>query len=69
MPVSEARKAANARWDKENMAVLACRVTKPIATQFKAICERKGTNTNAVLLAYVKEFIRINSEEEAQEKS
>lgn len=68
MPISDARKAANAKWDKANMAVLACRVTKDKAAKFKLICEKRGTNTNAVLLAYVNAFIR-QYEAEAQEQS
>ena len=31
--VTEARKRANAKWDKENMVVLACKVTRETAEQ------------------------------------
>lgn len=36
--VTEARKRANAKWDKENMVVLACKVKRETAEQFKAAC-------------------------------
>ena len=47
--VTEARKRANAKWDKENMIVLACKVKRETAEQFKAACAEQGTTTNAVL--------------------
>ena len=37
--VTEARKRANAKWDKENMVVLACKVKRETAEQFKAYLE------------------------------
>lgn len=47
--VTEARKRANAKWDKENMVVLACKVKRETAEQFKAACAAQGTTSNAVL--------------------
>lgn len=64
--VSEAQKAAAKKWDQENMTRLSCKVTKEKAARFKQICINQGTNTNAVLLAYVNEFIRMY-ESEARE--
>ena len=52
--VTEARKRANAKWDKENMVVLAKRET---AEQFKAACAAQGTTSNAVLQQAVKTFL------------
>ena len=40
--VTEARKRANAKWDKENMVVLACKVKRETAEQFKAACAAQG---------------------------
>lgn len=60
MPRNEAAK----KWDKANMTVLACRITREKALRFKLICQEQGTNTNAVLLAYVNEYIKVH---EAQE--
>ena len=55
--VTEARKRANAKWDKENMVVLACKVKRETAEQFKAACAAQGTTSNAVLQQAVKAFL------------
>lgn len=55
--VTEARKRANAKWDKENMVVLACKVKRETAEQFKAACAAHGTTSNAVLQQAVKAYL------------
>lgn len=55
--VTEARKRANAKWDKENMIVLACKVKRETAEQFKAACAAQGTTSNAVLQQAVKAYL------------
>ena len=55
MPKKEAAK----KWDKENMTVLSCRVTKEKAMRFRKCCDQRATNVNAVLLAYVNEYIKM----------
>lgn len=55
--VTEARKRANAKWDKENMVVLACKVKRETAEQFKAACAEQGTTSNAVLQQAVKAYL------------
>lgn len=57
MSVSEKKKIANAKWDKENMLTLGCRVRKEQAEQFKQYAENKGTTSNALLKNYVLECI------------
>ena len=64
MTVSDAQKSAARKWDQANMTRLACKVTKEKAARFRIACERQGTNTNAVLLAYVNKYIEMY---EAQE--
>ena len=49
MAVSDAKKKANAKWDSENMATLACKVKKDHADKFKAYCSEVGKTSNAVL--------------------
>lgn len=49
MAVSDAKKKANAKWDSENMATLACKVKKEHADKFKAYCSEIGKTSNAVL--------------------
>lgn len=53
MAISDAKRKANAKWDSENMATLACKVKKEQATQFRAYCSAKGETVNAVLQGYV----------------
>lgn len=58
------KSAASRKWDKENLAVLSCRAPRELAIRFKRICDSQGTKVNAVLLAYVREFVKMH---EAQE--
>ncbi|MGN1157704.1 MAG: hypothetical protein ACI4TK_16115 [Agathobacter sp.] len=57
MAPSEAQKKASAKYQKENIASLACRVKKEQAEQFKAYCESIGKTSNAVLRDYVLQCI------------
>lgn len=54
---SESQKRANAKWDKENMTVLACKVRKEVADKFKAACAAEDTTSNAVLQQAVRDYI------------
>ena len=56
--VSEKKKQSNARWDKENMTTLGCRVRKDLADRFRAACRLKGTTPNAVFRAALDDFVR-----------
>ena len=53
MAVSDAKKKANAKWDSENMATLACKTKKEQAEKFKSYCTAIDKTTNAVLRDYV----------------
>ena len=57
MAVSEKKKLSNAKWDKANMTVMACKVRKDTADKFKECCAAADTTPNAVLQQAVKEFI------------
>lgn len=57
MAVSEKKKKSNAKWDKENMTVLACKVRKEVADKFKAACKSENTTSNAVLQKSVYDYI------------
>ena len=40
--VTEARKRANAKWDKENMTIIGCKVKKDYACQIPGcLCSRR----------------------------
>lgn len=53
MAPSDAQKRATKKYQKENIASLACRVKKEQAEKFKAYCEAQGKTSNAVLREYV----------------
>lgn len=57
MSISESRKRANTKWDKENMATLGCRVKKEQAAAFKEYAAAQGKTANTVLKEYVEECI------------
>lgn len=56
--ITEARKRANAKWDKENMTILGCKVKKEYAAKFRAVCAAQGTTPNAVLKQAADDFMR-----------
>ena len=53
MAVSDKKKASNAKWDKENMKTIGCRVKKEEAEAFKKYAEDKGKTSNTLLKEYV----------------
>ena len=55
--VSDSQKKASAKWDKENMTVLACKVKRETAEQFKAACAANGTTSNAVLQQAIRNYL------------
>ena len=54
---TEAQRRASAKYQRENIASLACRVKKEQAEKFKAYCTDKGRTSNAVLRDYVLDCI------------
>lgn len=67
MATSDAQKKASAKYHKENIASLACRVRKEQAEKFKTYCQSVGKTSNAVLREYVLECINETPAEEATE--
>lgn len=55
--VTEAKKRSNAKWDKENMTMLGCKVRKTKADEFKAACKLSGTTPNAVFRRAMDDFL------------
>ena len=53
MSPSDAQKKATAKYQKENISSLACRVKKDQAEKFKEYCAGMGKTSNAVLRDYV----------------
>lgn len=60
MAPSEAQKKAAAKYHKEKISSLACRVKKEQANKFKTYCESIGKTSNALLREYVLSCIEEN---------
>lgn len=56
--MTEARKKANAKWDKENMTIVGCRITKAKAQEFRDACAALGLVPNQILKQAVDETIK-----------
>ena len=54
---TEAQKRARNKWDAGNMKLVGVKMRRDLAEEFEACCNRNGTNRNAVLLAYVREYV------------
>lgn len=57
---TQAQKQASAKYHKENISSLACRVRKEQAEQFKEYCDQQGRTVNAVLKDFVMDCIESN---------
>lgn len=57
MPISDAKKRSNAKYDRAHMTNLSCRVRKEYAAKVKEKAAEKGTNVNAILLKAIKNFM------------
>ena len=57
MPVSEKKKASNAKWDKGNMAHLSCSIRKERLEAFRAKAAAEGLTGNGVLLRFIAEYL------------
>ncbi len=53
MTVSRSKRAANNKWDKENMKIVACKLKTEDAEAFKQYANDNGTTPNALLRGYV----------------
>lgn len=68
MAPSEAQKKASAKYQKEKIASLACRVKKEQAEKFKVYCEEQGKTSNAVLREYVLSCIDDSEQDNANKE-
>ncbi len=57
MAVSESKRKANDKWDRENMATLGCKIKREQAEKFKARCAADGKTANTVLRDFVLKYI------------
>ena len=61
---SEAKRRANDKWDKKNMAILSCKIKKDEALAFKIYAGKLGKTSNALLKEYVFKCIGVKKEAE-----
>lgn len=57
MPVSEAKRASNDRWDKENMAYQTVKVSKALLQEFRETVAEQGDKVNTVLREAMENYI------------
>ena len=53
MPISRAKRAANNKWDAENMKLVACKIKKEQAEKFSQYAKDNGTTSNALLKGFI----------------
>lgn len=60
--MTDAKKRANAKWNKENMKTLSCRISNNEYMTFKKYAEDHGKTISGMLLDYVRKCIANNTE-------
>lgn len=63
MAVSDAHRRGNAKWDKENMRVVSCKIRSEEHAAFKAYAEARGETISSLLLEYVRSCIAEDMEQ------
>lgn len=66
MAVSPAKRASNAKWDRENMTTLGCRVKRDDAERYHAAAAAQGTTVNAVMRKALDEMLSITEQKESR---
>lgn len=56
--LTDAKRRANNKWDKENMANICCKMRREIAEEFKAAAKANGTTPNALIRAWIDGYIQ-----------
>lgn len=64
MALTEARKRANKKWDAENMQIVACKVKKSTASDFKELAKANGTTPNELLRNFIQDYIKEKAAED-----
>ena len=60
MPVSEAKKKANAKWDAEHRKTVGVCIPIELFEKFSSLCQENGTTKYAVLYQAVLDYIAAN---------
>lgn len=66
MTIRESQRSASQKWDRANMTVIVCRITKKKAAAFRAACQKLGRVPNQILLKLVDDTIKEAEEQEGR---
>lgn len=69
MALSEARRRANNKYNREHMTTLGCKMRKEYAEEFKNACAAMGTSPNAVFSAAAKQLLERYHKQQAGEQA
>ena len=58
MPMTEAQRKANRKWDSANYAAVTCKPRKEVTEQFREACRTNDTSPNAVLVSTIEFYNR-----------
>ena len=67
MPVSEARRRANAKWDAANTTTYGVKVPKALLEQFRAVAQENGEKVNTILRRAMEEYVAKYSTDTGQD--
>ena len=60
MPVSDSRKAANVRWDSENMKTVSTRIRVETMEEFRAACTKNNKTMHQAIKEFIESYIADN---------
>lgn len=69
MAVSEAKRRANDKWDREHMITIGVKMRRDEALELAILAEQNGTTRNAILLQAARDYIRQHSAGPDEEKT
>ena len=58
MPLTDAQRRANDKWDRKNRTMLGCKMYRTKADAFKAAAKAAGTTPNAIFTAAAEAFMQ-----------
>ena len=62
MPLSEARKKANKKWNSENLTSFTVKLNKEKTEKFRAAAAAAGTTPTTVIKEAIEQYIKDNTE-------
>lgn len=69
MPISQAKRKANDKWDKANMTVFSVKMTNKLHNKLQEAVQINNTNRNAYVLNAIKEALKRDGFSDFEQKS